>query len=124
MSRWTLREVATDETWTMPISPDSMTSPEPKRALRTAGRQARKRVFQTPPPPRDWEWGGVIRTKQHHDTLLAWSLKDAEIDVTDHLDRTYRVAITEFSPTDRASTPRTPWRQRYTMKATILGRIA
>lgn len=124
--RWVLRDVETDEQWTMPINPDSMSSPDPKRTLRVAGGLVtrRRRVFEGPPPPIEWEWGGAIRTKAHYDSLESWAAKGVEVDVTDHLGRTFRVAITDFVPQDRRPTTQTPWRLRYTMKATILRRLA
>lgn len=124
--RWVLHDVATDESWTMPINPDSMSSPLSKRVLRVTTGQigGRKRVFQTPPQPQEWEWSGVIRTKAHYDALVDWAKRSVEVDVTDHLERTFRVFINAFVPEERPPTPQTPWRGRYTMKTTILGRIA
>lgn len=125
--RWTLADVATSEVWTMPINPDSMSSPIRRRNLRYAlgGRQDRRlRAMRVAAPAEDWEWSGVIRTQAHYDALLAWAKKPGAIDVTDHLGRTFRVVITDFVPTDRKPTRRTTWRLRYTMKTKLLEEIA
>lgn len=126
-TRWVLRDTATNAEWTMPINPDSMSSPYQRRNLKFAygnARDPRVRTFSGSRPPVEWEWGGVIRSKSHYDALVAWAEKSVAVDVTDHLGRTFRVFITEFNPTDRRPTPRASWRLRYAMKALILERVA
>jgi len=125
-TRWVLRDTATDETWTMPINPDSMSSPFQGRAFkfgRGTRLDQRVRAFSGSREPVEWEWGGVIRSKSHYDRLTQWAEKSVAVDVTDHLGRTFRVFITEFTPTDRRPTPRVSWRLRYTVKALILERV-
>lgn len=130
MSRWSLRDPATGETWVMPLSPDSMSSPHATRRLDTipsivqGGGRMRLRTFMTPESAVEWEWGGVIRTQAHHNALEAWARKEGEVHVSDHLGRTWAVLITSFQPTDRRPTPSTPWRLRYTMSALILRRVS
>lgn len=124
--RWTLRDTATNETWTMPINPDSMSSPFPARTLKFGNGwrgDQRVRAFSGSRAPVAWEWGGVIRSKTHYDRLTEWAEKSVAVDVTDHLGRTFRVVIEEFNPADRRPTPRVSWRLRYTMKALILERV-
>ncbi len=129
-TRWILTDPATAETWTMPINPDQMSSPQPTRTLSTVsgtGRYqnaARLRTFMTPSAAVDWEWGGVIRSQAHHDTLRTWARKPGEVHVTDHLGRTWAVLFTRFTPVERRPTPLVPWRQRYTMNALILRRVS
>lgn len=125
--RWTLRDTQTNEVWTMPINPDSMTSPVRRRQLRFAlggRRDGRIRAMRVAAEAEDWEWSGAIRTQAHYDALLAWADKAVPVDVTDHLGRTFRVVITDFNPTDRKPTRRTSWRLRYTMKTKMLEEIA
>ena len=103
-----------------------MSSPLPRRSLKFGygwRRDGRVRTFAGPGEASEWEWSGAIRTKEHYDRLVEWAEKSVAIDVTDHLGRTFRVFITEFNPIDRRSTPRTPWRLRYTMKARVLERV-
>lgn len=126
--RWIFIEVDTGATYTVPINPDSASSPFPDRQIQQVygSREGynRMRSFETPAPPKEWEFGGVIRTQAQHDTLRAWSKKPGAINITDHLDRTFQVVFQDFQATDRSPTPNTPWRQRYTMSALILRRLA
>lgn len=128
-TRWVLSDPATAETWTMPINPDSMTSPWQGKTLKNASANRaglhRPRTFMsTPSTPVTWEWSGVIRSKQHHDDLLYWAQKDYEVQVTDHLGRTWEVAMNQFIPEDRKPMANVPWRLRYTMKVFILRRVS
>lgn len=126
--RWTLTEVATGATWTMPINPDSMTSPLRQREFTTArgvgGRIKQVRVFQSAAQPVEWEWSGVIRTKAHYDALEEWIKKPGKVRVNDHLGRTFEVMLQTFEPEDRQPTHQTSWRLRYTMKALVLREVA
>lgn len=126
-TRWVLLDTVTAATWTMPLNPDSMSSPFPRRNLKFShGWRADQRVraFSGAREPIEWEWSGVIRSKSHYDSLVEWAEKSVAVDVTDHLGRTFRVFLTEFNPLDRRPTPRVEWRLRYTMKALILERVA
>jgi hypothetical protein len=125
-TRWVLTDTVTAETWTMPINPDSMSSPLQGRTLKFGygyRLDPRVRAFSGQREPVEWEWSGVIRSKSHYDALVAWAEKSVAVDVTDHLGRTFRVFLTEFNPTDRRPTPRVSWRLRYAMKALILERV-
>lgn len=125
--RWALIDDTVPETWVMPINPDSMSSPVMKRRQLTFGNgyraDGRVRTFERPAPAMEWEWSGVIRTKEHYDQLVHWAEKSVAVVVQDHLNRVFRVYITDFLPTDRSPTYRTSWRMRYQMKARILERV-
>lgn len=119
--RWVLKDDA-DE-WVMPINPDSMTAPKRSRQFRHAvgsPRDPRPRTFETPGAAEEWQFGGVIHTKAHHDALEAWSRKTHPIEITDHLGVGRLVYITSFDPTDRRPVGGNPWRMRYVMRARIL----
>jgi hypothetical protein len=126
--RWIFTEVDTGETYTVPINPDSMSSPFQDRQIQQVygSREGynRMRSFELPAPAKEWEFGGAIRTQAHHDALRTWSKKPGLVNVTDHLDRTFQVVFQGFEATDRSPTPQTPWRQRYTMSALVLRRLA
>lgn len=128
-TRWQLRDTDTDETWTMPINPDSM-SPVPlvSRSFRHAGTRRRgrrtPRTFSGPPPAKTLQWAGVIRTQDHYDQLVRWARKSVEVEVTDHIGRRFIVLPTAFRPEDRRPTPRTPWRLRYEMESILLEVVA
>lgn len=126
--RWTFRDTVTSETWTMPINPDAMTSPQPSKQLKHAigvryGLN-RVRTFMSAPQPVQWSWEGVIRSQEHHDALLAWAGRTHPVEVTDHLGRTWKVLFQKFEPTDRQPTATTPVRERYRMTVLNLGRVA
>lgn len=126
--RWVFTEVDTGATYTVPINPDSMSSPFHDREVTTAyGSRTgsdRLRTFESPAIAKEWEFGGAIRTKEHHDALDAWAKKPGLINVTDHLGRTFQLVFQAFEATDRSPTPSTPWRLRYSMNALILRRLA
>jgi len=128
VSRWTFLDTVTAEAWTMPINPDSMDSPFPMRQfVHAKGLRrglSRTRTFLAKPQGTVIEFGGAIRTKAHHDALEHWAYKTVPIELTDHLGRTWRVYVTDFTPIDRKPTARTPWRLRYSMKVDFLERIS
>lgn len=119
--RWQFYDPVEDETWTMPINPDSMTSPLRVRARSALHAHGGELVVSDGDPgAHAWDFGGVIRTKAHHDALIDWATRDRAIDVTDHLERTFRVVVTACEIADRRPTPRTQWRLRYVMRTLIL----
>lgn len=127
-TRWKFYDPVLDETWTMPINPDSMTNPIKVkgfafgRNVRSGGRFTTVRQV---PRPVEWEFGGVIRTKAHHDALDEWVGRRRIIQVTDHVHRTYEVMLTGFEVTERAPTKSgVRWRLRYSMKALLLRQLA
>ena len=127
--RWTFRDVETGEVWTMPINPNTMSSPEQTRDLRTARGtrrlQNRVRTIARPPAITEWSFGGVIYTKEHYDTLAAWARRSGVIEITDHTGRSWQVMMRSFQPKDRA--PRGPnrmWRFTYSMNVVILRKVA
>lgn len=125
--KWVLNDPDTAETWTMPINPDSMSSPHPAKPLRHAyGVRTglhRARTFMAAQAPVRWTFGGVIRTQAHYDALEDWASKDI-VHITDHLARTWVVVMQGFDPVDRRPTPQTPWRLRYQMQTLILRRLS
>lgn len=127
--RWTLFDPATLTTYVMPINPDRMSSPHPRKKIDTAygGRGGaglgRIRTFMAPADAVEWTFEGPIRTQAHHDALQTWSQK-GEVYVTDHLGRTWVVIMQTFVPDERKPTAATPWRLRYTMKCLVMRQLA
>lgn len=121
--RWILHDPVADETWTMPINPDSG-SEFPYRRTFAAGTGWRKddrvRLFEQKPRGEEFNWSGVIRTQAHYDALLAWASKSNAVTLTDHIGRQLRIYITSFEPVDRKPTRRLSTRWRYTMKSILL----
>lgn len=133
IQRWIFHDPDTDETWTVPINPNSMTDPENRTRDFQFGVRSRSanipapaaiRGIENPLPIIEWEFGGVIHTQVHHDTLEYWSRKPGEIEITDHFGRTWVVLMKTFEPTERRPTPSKPWRFSYEMHADVLERVA
>ncbi|NUS01910.1 MAG: hypothetical protein HOV97_05025 [Nonomuraea sp.] len=130
--RWTFTDPVGGTSWTTPINPNQASSPFPTRSLQLApsnwadvGRGLQRlRVFEAPPQPVEWQFGGVLRTKEHHDALRSWAKKSNEIRVSDHLGRTFEVIIKSFRPVERRPTPTVSWRMTYTVTALVLRRVA
>lgn len=131
--RWIFFDPETDETWTVPINPNTMTDPEAKQrsfqfgvASRSSARSNRSviRTFESAAQPIEWTFGGVIHTQDHYEKLERWARKPMDIHITDHLERTWHVVMKTFEPTERRPTMRKPWRFSYEMRALILGRLA
>lgn len=125
--RWTLTYPSTGESWEMTINPNKMASPHESKNL-SFGRGSRgiqrPATFKVPSGVVNWEWSGVINSKEHYDSLLEWSKKSDEVHVTDHFGRTFEVLIQKFAPEDRRPTGTKPWRLTYTMQAMILRRVS
>lgn len=135
--RWRFHDSRDNDSWEMPMNPKEMSSPHAPRTFKYAhGVRSgikRMRVFETPHEPILWEFSGVTYTKQHYDKLLSWTKKDHPVEITDHLDRTFRVIMQDFIPEDRRNgrPPKSSslsddqrWRNTYTIKALILRRVS
>lgn len=120
---WVFDDPETAATYVLPINPNKMSSPHPVNVTDsqpTSPVDGRTRARRGAPLPRDWTFGGVIRTQEHYDALLAWTQKDYPILVTDHLAREWSVLLTEFAPTERRTNARVPDRYNYEIKAFVL----
>lgn len=133
IQRWIFHDPDLDETWTVPINPNSMTDPENRTRAFTFGIRSRSsnisaagaiRGIETASPIVEWEFGGVIHTQEHHDNLEYWARKPGEIEITDHFGRTWVVLMKTFEPTERRPTPSKPWRFTYEARAEVLERLA
>lgn len=119
--RWTLTEKATDETWQMPANPNTMSPlPNSKSLSVTPG----GRIFESAEPAQSFQWGGVILHQAHYDALAAWARKPGVIVVTDHLQRTFEILIEAFRPAPEPGRRPGVRRQKYTMTALLLRRLA
>lgn len=125
-NRWHFHDPVTNDFWIVPINPDSMTSPFPQRQFSYGmGKLGGiERVREAIPTPMDWQFGGVIRTRSHHDQLEAWAKVPNPIRITDHLGRIFLVQLTKFLPSERRPTPRVSWRMRYTMNGLVLKELS
>lgn len=131
MQRWTLVDPRTDETYVFPVNPNAMTSPHGPRSLQilttapvndTASSAGR--IFESNPDPYEWQFGGFIRTQDHHDQLRRWARKVNRLELIDHLGRTWSIRITQFDPQEKRPSTRTAWKFDYTVKAIMYGLAA
>lgn len=118
--RWTFTDTATNETYTLPINPNTMSPVGARVSLkRVRGIYGVVSTRQVPTQT-EFSFGGVINTQAHYDALLTWVAKTVAVIVTDHLGRSFRVYLDSFVPTDRSPRPSLRTRWTYTVKATLL----
>lgn len=122
-TRWVFEDTVNPETYTVPINPNEMTSPHKTHvtiAAPVSPVDGRIRATRNFPLPREWSFSGVIREQTHHDALLAWVAKPYPIFITDHLERTWYVLLTEFAPVERRTNIKAPDRYTYEVKGYVL----
>lgn len=106
------------------MNPRTMASPQPAKGYDSGvGSTARTASTRSAPAPMEWEFGGFIRSQEHHDALDEWSKKTVPIEVLDHLGRTFVVMLQSLQVQERKPTPTTPWRMTYVMKALLLREV-
>lgn len=122
--RWIFEEVETGATYTVEINPNEMESwlyskdiSWSKHGSRMAGIEARRGpVAET--------FSGIVRSKSHHDALIAWQKKPGKLRITDHLGRVFEVMAEAVDMIDRRPTGANAWRFHYTFRCQVLRRIA
>lgn len=114
--RWTFYDPATTDTYVHQINPNTMTSP-----FRGNSTEAMTGVlsYRKRSEPREWTFGGVIRTQQQYEDLRDWATRTGRLHVTDHLGRTFEVFLIEFVPDEKTPTANNAWRFDYTMRALV-----
>lgn len=127
LQRWQLHSPPRALTYVVPINPREMTSPHGARG--TVGYSVSPidlnvRARREHRLPSQWNFGGVIRTQDHHDTLREWCTYPEKVEITDHLQRTFSVRLLAFEPTERRPTPLVPWRFTYMIRALVYGQLA
>jgi hypothetical protein len=123
--RWVFQDMETNETYRVEINPNEMSGYVfPKSFNFARYGSGRLRGVQGRREPLDLTFGGVVRTKTHHDRLLEWQRKPGKVRVTDHLGRTFEMMIKSVDMIDRRPTGSTTWRFRYTFNCLLLRRVA
>jgi len=111
MIRWQFSDSTVPETWTVPFNPNVMSSPfrkTTKESMPGAINDGRPRALSTDTPV-EWTFGGVMRTQFHYDEMLRWVQKPNEVQITDHLSRTFVVLLTQLEITDVHAKNLTKW---------------
>lgn len=126
-TRWTFYDPAEDDLYTFTINPDSMEDPLKEKKLQfgfgVGAEYGRYSTLEEPREAKAWQFGGVIRSKEQHDILESWYLRDGIVNVTDHLKRTFECIIEDFQVEERKPTKAVNWRLRYTMKTLLLRQL-
>lgn len=125
MSRWTFTDLTTSEVYTFPRNPRLMTTPHLARATTPLAGciDTRTRSARRHDNPMEWSFTGDIRTEAHHAALRDWAKRSTFIQVTDHLDRAWKVQMVQFDVTEQRPTQRQAWRFTYRMRTLLFGRI-
>ena len=123
--RWKFLEVETSLEYTVEINPNKMSSYRFSREYDWARHdQARMRGVRSNRQPKDWTFGGVVRTETHHDALIEWQRKPGKVRVTDHLGRVFEVMMRSVDMIDRRPSGDNTWRFEYQFNCLLLRRIA
>jgi hypothetical protein len=120
--RWVFFDPIMNETWTVPLNPNQMTSPWPARKFAyrttTAGRGGANVIYEGRADLAQWQFSGILLDKTHYDELLYWSQKANSVHVTDHLGRTFKVLFDQFDAKPKAAYGK-PWKHDYTMTCAV-----
>jgi len=122
--RWTFTDTVALDTITLIFNPNKMTSPFLEHQTVTSPRSpidGQIRTFRRRRSPKDFTFGGFIRTQAQHDQLLALSQRKSLITVVDHLDRSFQIRFVKFDVVERKPTKSVPWRFTYTMRCLTYG---
>lgn len=124
--RWTFQDLSTNEVHTVELNPNQMTGLTFSRQFQSWGRLADGRAVgtMTNREPAQFQFGGVVRQKEHHDSLIDWQKRPGRVRVTDHLGRVFDVMIRSLDLTDRTLTANNRWRFRYQFNCLLLRRVA
>jgi len=122
--RWIFQDLETNETYQVELNPNEMSSYMFSKGFDFAHYgTGRVRGVQSRREPVDLTFGGVVRTKSHHDALIEWQQKPGKVRVTDHLGRTFEMMIRSLDMLDRRPTGTNSWRFRYTFNCLLLRRV-
>lgn len=124
--RWTFTDMATSETLTLPWNPNKMTSPfldnlTDRGAISPIDGESRSKRKKS--PPKDWSFGGFIRTQAQHDLMLDWGLRSSLMHVTDHLGRTIACRFQTVVIDEKKPSALKPWKFEYTILALSYGKV-
>lgn len=120
VNRWVLIDPSTSDRYVFPINPNQMAKPHPRKGLvAVPSLKWGARTLASPRGPQEWQFSGVIRTKEMHDALAWWVTKSVLVTVNDHLDRNYQVLLNKFDFSESQPSRRKPWKGTYVMHATL-----
>jgi len=119
---WRLSDPITGEIYDLPINPNAGGSPARAKKISyqtTAAPGGKVLMFEGREDPKKISVSGVILDMELYDSLVTWYNKRNPIELTDDLDRIFRVYITSFTP-NRVRRGSRPDYHEYSMEMTIL----
>jgi hypothetical protein len=122
--RWVFYDSLLAVSWTVPFNPKTMSNPYLGKAT-TPGTispiDGNARSYRTLAPPRDFTFGGTLRSQEHYDGFVTWAAKTNLILLTDHLGRQFNIRFVAFEPDEQKPQPGKPWFFNYTIKTLTYG---
>lgn len=126
--RWRLQDPANPtDTYTFPISPNTMSSPFPARMVTTKGVTAidgQVLMWEGPIEPQQWSFGGSILDAAQYEALRSWVYdRQGRMFLWDHFGRRYVVVFKSLSVETTAPAKRQPgryWYHTYTIEALVV----
>jgi hypothetical protein len=117
--KWTITDGVS--TIKLKYNPYTMTSPYAPKNLTVSTPDAQ--VIMQATPAAEWGFDGYVYTEDEYNKLVFWHSKDIELELTDHLGRTWRVISTQLDITERRDTARNSNRYQYSWKVLNLGEV-
>lgn len=120
--RWTFQDAVEAETYELEVNPREGGSPQYQKSINYQSCTApdgKTLIFEGADKPIELEWSGVILSQTMYETLIDWYQKRRQILLTDDLNRSMWIYITQFSPRRQRAYSH-PYKHEYTIRATIL----
>lgn len=118
---WKMKDLVTNEEYVFPINPNQMNPPFNAKNLNVFP-GLDYRTVKAPPVPGEWNFGGVCRGEDMHDALVDWSSRGHLLEITDHLNRTFRVLPSRIEMADKRSRHE-PWKFTYTISGLLVEQV-
>lgn len=122
MIRWQLRDLDTNEVYTMRRNPREMSTPSNPKRIQT--HQGHLRTgFRQGELPTNFTFRGRVNDEATYNALLGWSQR-RRVEITDHRGRVHEIMPTAFDPTPRRSGRHDmAWTFDYTFTALYIRRV-
>lgn len=118
MSQWTMTDLVTSATYTFSFNPNRMDPVMNPKALESLPHLTSPRTWKSRTAPREWTFSGTCRGQQTHLDLLDWFTRKHELQITDHLGRTFKILPKEIEFRERRSRHE-PWKFDYTVRGLL-----
>lgn len=123
VKRWKFTDLATGNTYIVPMNPNTMTGIFPDKTITvetTTAVDGQVLLFQGATKPTQWQFGGEIFDQAHHEALRHWTYDiHNRIQIEDHFGRPLIVVLENFSAIPKRANGKY-WRHTYTIKGLLL----